>query len=154
MHKMKSDIKTGGLSSQDIFPGIYSKCRCDSGSSHAASDRGRNRIYGALCYDICRLCISKRSDIFQPLGLICQIGNDIQKIQDCRQAQTDPDPVSSQARRDAEADGGDFNLKKEISPMKKKELFDLKPLADNAGHCKSSQNHGGVEDHDLQENAQ
>lgn len=33
-------------------------------------------------------------------------------------------------------------------------VFDLKPLADNAGHCKSSQNHGGVEDHDLQENAQ
>ena len=122
--------------SVNIFAAVFEKCRGDPGKCHRASDSGRYRINAAVCYNVSRLGVTERRNVFEPLRRFRDVRDDVQKIQDGSQSQPDPDPAPSQKRRDAEADGGGLCLKQQIGEVQKKEFFYPELFAYNGGRGK------------------
>lgn len=138
----------------NILPRIHDKCRCDPRNSYRAPDPHEYRIDFGIGDDVRCLRVTEGRDVFQPVRIFRQVSNNIQKIQDSGNPQSNADPAAAQDRGDAEADRGDLDLKQEIGRMEQEKFGHLKLLADSTGDRQCCEDAHCVQDQDLDEHAE
>ena len=151
--KDRRQIQINIFHSVNVFSAVFEKSCGNSRGCYCATDSGRRRTDLCVREDVGRFGITEGSNVFEPFCVFCNIGNDIQKIEDCGQPQPDTDAAFSEKCRNTETDSSYFCLKQKIGQVKQKKLVHLKFFAYGSSDNKCGQDADGIQDENLQQDA-
>ena len=92
--------------SKDVLPCVPEKGGCDAKNGEAETGQGHDEVDGAGGHDICGLRVAVGRDVFEPLGLLGDVGDDVEEVANGRETDTKAQTAPPEKGGDAEADGG------------------------------------------------
>lgn len=151
--KDRRQIQINIFHSVNVFSAVFEKSCGNSRGCYCATDSGRRRTDLCVREDVGRFGITEGSNVFEPFCVFCNIGNNIQEIEECSQPQSDTNPAFPEKRGDTETDSSYFCLKQKIGQVQQKKLVHLKSFAYGSSDNKCGQDADGIQDENLQQDA-
>ena len=135
--KDRRQIQINIFHSVNVFSAVFEKCCGNSRGCYCATDSGRRRTDLCVREDVGRFGITEGSNVFEPFCVFCNIGNNIQEIEDCGQPQSDTNPAFPEERGDTETDSSYFCLKQKIGQVmsyaRRQRRFSFRELLEGQG---------------------